>query len=464
VLFTVQAIIGLALVLGQLSLADTVVRFAGLYVAHDISRAKGSLMSALRLSVFGSGLLAIGLVLSTGWIAENFYHQASLTGVLIILATAMPFTTVADVLAAAYRGFGQLWVKVVCVDLARALWVIVALLYLIGCGRSTLLAIAAVFAITSLLAAILMVGLFWRSAYWRLPTIRVPAGDLLRYSLPLLAAGLLSGPIVNTGFPLLLASLASVQAVSYFSLSMSLQLLVNLPVSALEQAALPAWSGQIGSGAVSGLRVSYSFFTRWGYVVASTVFALLFFNPRAVLSFLYGPEYVVAASAIQSLSAVTLFGVATGPNDGMLRALGNTRWIFTSRLIAGIAAIGAAFFFIPQWGLIGGVVAFVISSALTNGLYTAGLFWKHGIHPLDGPYIKTLVASFIAFLFIGFARPYLGDGLAGIGVTTGLYAVLLGALLHALRGLTQQDAQALDGFFQQLKDFASKRRRPDAVR
>ena len=457
VLLTAQAVVGLALVLAQLSLPEAVVRFVGLYAAHDLSQAKGSLMSALRLSVFGSGLLALGLVLNTGWIANAFYHQAALAGVLVLLATAMPFTTVADVLGAAYRGLGQLWVKVVCVDLARAFWVVVALVYLVSRGANTLLAIATVFGIATLLSALLMLGLFWRSAYWRLPAIRAPAGELLRYSLPLLAAGLLSGPLVNTGLPLLLGSLASVQAVSYFSLSLSLQLFVYLPTAALEQAALPVWSRQIGGGAISGLHASYAFFTRWGYILASALFAFLFFNARTVLAIVYGPEYAVAALAIQALGAMTLFGAAVGPNEGMLRALGATRWIFFSRLVAGVALLGAAILLIPQWGLMGAVIAFIISGLLNNGLYAAGLFWQHGIHPLDGPYIKTLVASFIAFLFTGFARPYLSGGFAGIGVSTALYAILLAVSLHALRAFTAQDARALEGVFQQIRGFVSKK-------
>lgn len=464
VLFIAQAIVGLALVLAQLGLPEAVVRFVGLYAARNLSQAKGSLMSALRLSVFGSGLLALGLVLNTGRIANAFYHQAPLAWVLVLLATAMPFTTIADVLGAAYRGLGKLWVKIVCVDFARAFWVVVALVYLLSQGGNSLLAIATVFAIATLLSALLMAGLFWRSAYSHLQTIHAPAGELLRYSLPLLAAGLLSGPIVNSGFPLLLGSLASVQAVSYFALSLSLQLFVYLPIAALEQASLPVWSRQIGCGQISGLHASYAFFTRWGYILASIIFAFLFFNARTVLVILYGPEFAVAALATQALGTMALFGAAVGPNEGMLRALGATRWIFFSRIVGSVFLLGAAILLIPQYGLTGAVVAFIISAILINGLYAAGLFWKHGVHPLDGPYIKTLVASFISFLFIGFARPYLGGGLAGIGVTTALYAIVLAALLHALRAFTAQDARALDGVFHQIQGLASKKRRPDVVR
>jgi O-antigen/teichoic acid export membrane protein len=409
-------------------------------------------------------LLALGLGLSAGGIATIFYHQAPLAGVLVVLAAAMPFTTVGDVLAAGYRGLGQLWVKVVCVDLARAFWVVVALVYLIGLGANTLFAIATGFGIGALLSAILIVGLFWHSAYWRLPALRKPAGELLRYSLPLFAAGLLSGPIVNIGLPLLLGSLGSVQAVSYFNLSLSLQLFVYLPISSVEQAAVPVWSGQIGRGAGSTLHASYAFFTRWSYVVASVVFALLFFNAPAVLSFVYGREYAVATSAMQALSAVTLFGVAVGPTDGMLRAIGDTRWILISRLVAGVASLGVAFLLIPQLGLMGAVIAFMVSSVLTNGLYTAGLFWLHDIHPLDGPYIKTLLASFIGFLFIGFAQPYLAGGFAGIEMITALYATLMVVLLHALRAFTVEDVRAVGVVFQQIRGLLSKRGGPDAVR
>lgn len=97
----------------------------------------------------------------------------------------------------------------------------------------------------------------------------------------------------------------------------------------------------------------------------------------------------------------------------------------------------------------GAVMAFIVSCLLINGLYATGLFWQHGINPLDGPYLKTQAASFIAFLSIGFARPYLSGGFVGKGMSTRLYAILLGVLLHALRAFTAQDARALGGVYQQ---------------
>ena len=464
ILLTGQTMVGLALAVAQLSLPEAVVRFVGLYAPSTVAKAKATLLNALKLSTLVSLLMAGGLGLGAGFIANRIYQLPVLAGVLILLAVAMPFTSVADVLAATYRGLKQLWVKVICVDLTRALGVVLMLVVLMSQGANTLPAVAGSYVLATILSAFLTFALFRSGSLWRVSASHIPTGELLRYSLPLLAAGLLAGPIVNTGLPLLLGGLGSAQAVAYYSLAVSLQLFVYLPIAALEQAALPIWSGQIGVGTISGLRASYAFFTRWGYVVASVVFALLFFNARTVLVILYGPEYAVAALAIQALGAMTLFGAAVGPNEGMLRALGDTRWIFFSRLVAGVASLGAAILLIPQWGLMGAVMAFIVSGLLINGLYAAGLFWQHAIHPLDGPYLKTLAASFIAFLSIGFARPYLRGGFAGIGMSTALYAILLVVLLHALRAFTAQDARALNGVYQQIRGFFSKKGGPDAVR
>lgn len=88
-------------------------------------------------------------------------------------------------------------------------------------------------------------------------------------------------------------------------------------------------------------------FSRDGVILALVMFALLLFNARTVLVIVYRPEYAVATAAIKAIGAATLFAAAVGPNEGMLRVLGDTRWIFFSGLVGGVSSLGTAILFIP---------------------------------------------------------------------------------------------------------------------
>lgn len=455
-LITGQTIVGLALTLAQLSLPDTVVRFVGHSAGRDMPRAKGVLANALQLSLSGSGLMALGLGLSASLIAEGIYRQAALAGVLVLLALAMPMSTAASILAAAYRGIGQLWVKILYVDLVPAVWIVVALGLLVILDGNSLLAIAGVYVIAAALSASLTFGLFRRGPQWRAHETTVPASELLQYSLPLLGASLLVWPI--SAIPLLLGRLGSLRLVAYYSVALSLSSFVYASISAAEMAALPVWSSQIANGVTPKLRADYAFTTRWCFIIASTVFAVLFFHAETVLAMLFGPDYTVAVPAVQAVAMVFLLNAVTGPNESLLRALGSTRWIFLTRLAVGAVALVGAFPLIRFWGLVGAVIAYLFSVLTGISLYAGYLFWRYDIHPLDRPYLKTLAVSVIALIITGLVQQLVGEGIGMWKMlsTLSLYTALLFGLLYGLRAFTPRDWHLVGSAYRQVRHLLSK--------
>lgn len=452
-LITAQTIVGLLLMLGQLSLPDTVVRFVGLYAGQDMPKAKSVLLNALQLSLIGSGVMALGLGVSANLIAEGIYRQAALAGVLVLLALAMPANTTANILASAYRGISQLWVKITYIDLSPAMFVVVALPLLILLGKNSLVAVAGVYVLAAMLSTALVAGRFLRSPQWRVRAESVSPGELLRYSLPLLGASLVAWPM--SAIPLLLGSLGSAQSVAYYSLSISLSSSIYMIVSAAETAALPVWSNQISKGMMPKLRADYAFTTRWCFIISSLVFVLIFLFPETVLAMLYGSSYAAAAPSVQAMAAMFLVNAATGPNESLLRALGSTRWIFLSRVAVGGVALVCAFPLIQIWGLWGAVIAYLASSITGFLMYAGYLFWRYHIHPLDPPYLKTLVASAIALTATGLVHHLVGEGTGiwNVFISLALYTALLFGLLYGSRAFTLREWQALDSAFRKVRHW-----------
>jgi O-antigen/teichoic acid export membrane protein len=454
-LLTGQTIVALALPLAQLCLPDAVVRFVGLYAAAPaLTRSKGVLLSSLKLGGLATVLVTIGLGLSASLIANGIYRQAELTSVLVILAVAMPFNTVADMLAAAYRGLGQLWVKVAFVDLGRALWVVLVVGLVLALNANSLMAVALVYLTASVGSTALTCGLFLRSRSWRVQPGQAPLGDLLRYSMPLVGVSLLTWPM--SSIPLLLGSTVSLQAVAYYNLAMALGNFINMPVSAIELAALPVWAGWISQGLVPNLRRVYAFAARWCLVAGSIVFVPLFLCPGDVLTILYGPNYKGAAPVMQTIAALILLNAATGPNDSLLRAFGDTRQILLARLVDGSSLLAVGFLLVPLWGMPGALVALAVSDVLSICVYVGCLLVRRNIHPLDAPYLKTLLAGTLALVASGMAQGYLVEGMGRIAATVLLYSVVLFGLLTALRVFTPQDRRVLKSAYRLIRNTLAK--------
>ncbi len=442
-LLAAQALVALALALAQLGLSDAVVRFVGVYAGFRLAQAKGVLQSALRLTVITTGVLAIGLVIGAGHVATILYREPALGVALGCLALSIPLTSLGDMIGAAYRGIGQTWVKIVCVDLLRAMLVVLGAGTMILAERASVLATAGCYLFSAAATALLLAALYLRQAKWRVPPSNFPAGTLLRYSLPLFSSALLAGSLLGNGIPLLLASLAGPQSTAYYSLALALQPFVYLPSSAVEVAALPLWAGVSVLGSPQVMQNSFATATRWSFILASLLLAPLFLTPVPVISLLFGAGYSAAAPIVQITALATIFGVAVGPNEGMLRAHGDTRSIFVARVLSGVVAILSAPPMITVWAHLGAAVSWSINCLVGNGLLTLLLYRRHGIHPIDVYFLKALGASAACFAVVGVAQAYTTMGWEKVLASTVAYPVLLVVFLFCLRAFPSQDERLL---------------------
>ena len=436
-LILAQTLVGLGLTLMQYSVPDTVVRFVGLSAGHNMANAKGVVASALQLGLILVIPFALGLWAGAGWIAEHIFQRAALAGLLVLSVLAMPFTAVAEVVAAAYRGISQIWVKVVLLDLGRALWVMLGVGLLIALNASSLLTVVTVYTAAAVAAAVLITTMFVRSHRWRVARTPAPIGDLLHYSLPLMGSSLVVWPM--TAIPLLLGSAVSAQAVAFYGLSSAIANLIYMPTSAIDTAALPIWSDRIAQGDIASLRVGYTFTTRWCLIAGLAIFGPLVLCPAEILGLFYGPNYRVAASVVQAVAALFLLNAATGPTQSLLRALGYTRQIFFAHLVGGVSALVVAAVLIPAWGMPGALAALGVSTILVIGVEMLSLLLLQGIHPFDATYFKTILAGLLALVLTSLLLGYLGEGVSRIAYSALVYIGLFLILLLALRVSVLQD-------------------------
>lgn len=392
IVVTAQSFVALTLAAAELGIPDAVVRFVG-REAEPGAAPKRTVSLGLHI-VVPAALLTAAVVLAVvlGWSGAAMTNDARWT--TVILTGALPLLAVGDVLGAAYRGVNRLATKLFAIDVARPGVVVLALLISPVALTQYASYVAALYAAGALLTAAALWLLFVRDARWH-DRGTGSARDLLRFGVPIAGAGIIAGPLVNSALPLMLASWPGPTAVALFTVALSLQAVVYVPMGVLEQAVIPTWTRMIVHDTRAELAASYTQFTNLGFSAAASLGILLVANDRAILDFLFGPTYEAASWALRCAIAAALFAAATGPNEAMLRALGLTTSIFHARIAAALGGLVAGTILIPVYELRGGVVAFVLASVAVNGLYGVILYRAGDILPFSRSHTLTV------FLAIG---------------------------------------------------------------
>jgi O-antigen/teichoic acid export membrane protein len=374
----VQSFTVLALAVAELGIPDAVVRFVG-RDTDGRTAPRRTVYQALKVVV--PATLAVTVLALAGlgiWFGASMPADARLTAAIFMLA--MPILAAGNVLGAAFRGVNRLATKLLLTDVARPAVVTLALLVSPLALTQHASYVAALYAGGALVTLGVVWLVFARDDRWR-DGGGTRADELVRFGLPLTGAAIIAGPLVNSVIPLMLSAWPGPAAVALFSITLSLQGIVYLPVAVVEQAALPTWSRMAVHRGTDDIGASYKQFATMGFAAAASLGLVLLANDRAVLASVFGATYAEASGALRWVVLATLFGAFTGPNEGMLRAFGLTGAIFRARTVAASVGVAAGAALIPAYGLAGAIAAFVIVALIINGLYAVTLYRTRGIHP-----------------------------------------------------------------------------------
>ena len=453
-LLTAQMIIGMAISAGNLGLPDAAVRFIGLYAEQSMGKAKAVLMGVLRFTIPASILVCLALSFGADFLAIRVYDKKALSAMLILWAIVIPVKIIVDMMVSAYRGIGVLWIKVIFADLVPPLLIGSFLLIFVFVGfpenTSAVLIIVGIYLCANCISLLLVIAKYFRDQIWRIPLDPVNRRELIRYSLPLYAAGFMAWPMGM--IPLVLGAMVNTEAVAAYSLSISLAAFIFAIVSAMDMAAFPVFSAYIGRGDFDTLREDYTSLTRWGFVLASFISVPCIICPETLVDVVYGSEYVNISPVLRAFGCMSLATTLTGPCEVLLKGFGDARWIFWSRFTVAVTVTLLLYPFIQIWGLQGAVAIYLCSSVIGFGMYGGYLMVKHHIHPINPGLVKTILAVLLALTGVGFARLLL----AGIAPILSmvmifiLYGIVLLLLLFSMRAFSSRDIHSFRAFLRKI--------------
>ena len=385
-LLAAQSFAGLALAAASLGIPDAVTRHIGAEAGRDSAPRRTMYRAA---SIVGAATLVVSLLVLVGlwtWLRRSMAADALWATTIVVVS--LPLLGVGDVIGAAHRGVNRLGAKLMLADVGRPMVVAVGLLVSPLLLTRTAPFVAALYALAALVSLVGLWIVFTRDPRWQNAGVTT-SSDLLRFGLPIAGAAVLAGPLVNSGLPLMLSAWAGPAAVAYYTIALSLQAIVYLPIAVFEQSVIPTWARMVKLGRHQELSVSYGQYTNVCFAGATSLGLIVIANDTAILSLLFGPMYQASSLALKGTIAATLWGAMTGPNEAMLRAFGHAAAIFKARMASAVAGLAMGLQCIPPFGLAGAVAAFAVTAIVINTLYGITLYRGTRIHPLTWGHAMT---------------------------------------------------------------------------
>jgi O-antigen/teichoic acid export membrane protein len=207
---------------------------------------------------------------------------------------------------------------------------------------------------------------------------RLPWRDGLRSWAPLALLGLMQGAN-SFADTLILGLLADSATVGIYRVAAQCALLVPFTLMMLGPVAGPYVAQLHAKGDTAAVQRVVGRTARTAFVAACPVFLLLVLFGGPVLSFVFGPEYAVGATALAILATGQLVNASTGTVGIVLNMTGHERDTMLGVAVAAVATVVLNALLVPPLGLDGAALATAASMILWNVVMAYRLYVRTGL-------------------------------------------------------------------------------------
>ncbi len=355
--------------------------------------------------LFGTILMVVGAVVSLGLAMLLFVYglQGSLAqaliddrqaiALLLILIALAPVQALDTLLVGMFAVFASprsiFFRKYV---LAPGLKLAVVLLLILGHSDVYFLAggylasgILGVAIYTAVLLRVLREqGLF---QHFNLATIKIPAREVLIFTIPLLTSDLVY-TMMNTIDTMLLGHFHDTLGVAAFRAVQPMAKLNQLVLSSFALLFTPVAARLFARNEREGINNLYWQTAIWIAVISFPIFALSFSLAQPLTLTLYGQRYADSAAILALLSFGYYFNAALGQNGLTLKVFGKVRYVVVVNLLAVVVNLVVNLLLIPRYGALGAAIGTSSTLVAHNIFKQAGLRFGTGINLFEWRYLK----------------------------------------------------------------------------
>ena len=405
----------------------------------------GVFLSATYIAVPLSIIVAAGIVVSAPIIAELAFQNSDIAPYLRVFGLVVPFAVVIKLAVGSIQGLHLATPRVVIENIAPSIsrMAFVAIAILLGAKTLGLaLAYALAYIVTGFIGAYYL--------YRYMPKLtRVSPNmkyrELAIFSLPLIVSGAVSF-LLNDLDTLMLGYYKDSFSVGIYNVIYPIAQVVMIFLSSFGFLFMPIISGFDAEGLNDKIKRIYQTITKWVFLFTVPILFVIVVFPDLTIRYTFGVEYLVGSTTLIALSIAFFSHAVTGPNSGILTAIGETNLIMWDNIFVALINALLNILLIPRYGFFGAGVATAISYAILNILFSGQVYLRTGFHPFSTRFIQVGVVSlvFIGIMLWLIERYLLSNiqtALGTIVVFLGIYSVII------LRwGIEEQEVALLNSF------------------
>lgn len=368
-------------------------------------------------------------------------------GCMRIVAIALPFAAVYQVLESTSRGYGTVLPSVVVEKVARVTLQLAGVLVVTAAGWGPV-AITAAWAIPW--APALVALAWWSRALHRSRaatgtgtgnvagtssrdgSARRAAVEFWRFAAPRAPAGTFQAGVMWSD-TLILAALTTTAQTGIYSAATRYMVIGSFAQLAVSQTIQPILGRLLTTGDLGAAEHTYRTGSAWLVALTWPLFltAAIFAVP---LLRVFGPAFVAADTALMILSAGWLVATGCGPVDNVLLMAGKSGWTSINTGIGLALNIGLNLWLIPRYGINGAAAAWSASLVWMNVAPLVQVRASLGISPFGPAWPMAAAGAVLVFGgTLTLARGLVGESATGLVVGLVAAAPLYGAYLFAVR-------------------------------
>ena len=220
-----------------------------------------------------------------------------------------------------------------------------------------------------------------------LSSIRIPSGELSRFTFPILIMDAVDLLIIFANV-LLLGYFHSVDEVAMFKVVLPVAAINEIVYSTFSLLYAPGVARLFANNDQAGIRDLYWRTTVWSAVLSFPIFALTFGAAGPLTVFLYGERYAESGLIMAIVSLGYYFQVLLGLNAHTLRAFGHIRSMVKVNLVTVVVGSILHLVLIPMYGALGAAIAMAGSMVLQHALRQGALHVAFGRRLFSRQYLR----------------------------------------------------------------------------
>lgn len=378
---------------GVIGLQNGVVHFLSIFQGErDEAHVRGTILTAIALTISASGLVGIGLWLASDWVANTLFDKPDLAPVLRGFALAVPPYSTLLLLTACARGLRHIRYYSGMTHMVHPLctFMLVAGSFAMGLRLEGVLL---GFGLSAAVACGLMfVGLLriFPSLLSLRQGFQFASSRILPYSAKVLFKDLSSRLLLYLD-RLMLGAFGVASDVGIYSVSAFIGNRIDFFLRMFNSIFAPIISDLYNQGKHDEMVRIYQTVTKWTLLLTLPVFFTFIFLGQALLE-LFGREFQAGWPTLVVLSLGSLVNISVGPAGFMLIMTGRPGLELINSWSSGIMNIALNLWLIPRYGALGAAMATAITIATLNLMRLSEVYYIHHCHPFRFSTLKVLTA------------------------------------------------------------------------